>query len=183
MRSKERILEEYLVAGARLGDRSAIAKLVALRGPSLLSHATRLLGNRDDAHDAVQDAWIEIIRGLPQLRDDRSFPAWAYRIVTRRTARIISGYIKRRELATEVAINVDEIMPETENLVSDACAVRAAIKALPASQAVTISLFYLEEMNVMEVATALDIPIGTVKTRLMHARSKLIHALKGVIDE
>jgi len=81
MRSKQHIVEEYLVAGARLGDRNAIARLATLRGPGLLRHAVRLLGNRDDAHDAVQDAWIEIIKGLPRLRDDRAFPAWAYRIV------------------------------------------------------------------------------------------------------
>ena len=50
---------------------------------------------------------------------------------------------------------------------------RAAIAALPPAQAATVALFYLEDLSVAEVATALDVPVGTVKTRLMHARTKL----------
>jgi len=183
MRSKQHIVEEYLVAGARLGDRNAISRLATLRGPGLLRHAIRLLGNRDDAHDAVQDAWIEIIKGLPRLRDDRAFPAWAYRIVTRRAARIISGQIRRRHHINDAAILEDTTTAETGSMAADAYAVRQAIKALPPPQAAAISLFYLEDMSVAEVAIALDVPPGTIKTRLMHARLKLNEALKGDLDE
>lgn len=183
MRGKQQIVEEYLVAGARLGDRSAIAKLAALRGPGLLRHAFRLLRNREDAQDAVQDGWIEIIKGLPGLRDDRAFPAWAYRIVTRRAARLVASRIKRRSHESG-AIEVEDLsIAETGSMAADARAVRQAIKALPPPQAAAISLFYLEEMSVAEVAIALDVPPGTIKTRLMHARTKLNKALKGDLDE
>lgn len=183
MRGKDQIVEEYLVACARLGDRKAIAKLASVRGPGLLRHAMRLLGNRDDAQDAVQDAWIEIIKGLHTLRDDRAFAPWAYRIVTRRAARIISGRIKRRHHINE-AVSLDEIPAgETAPMAADAYAIRRAIKALPPAQAAAISLFYLEDMSVAEVAIALDVPPGTIKTRLMHARSRLNNALKGDLDE
>ena len=183
MRSKETIFEEYLVAGARIGDRAAIAKLVAFRGPRLLRHATRPLGNREDALDAVQDAWADIICGLPRLRDDRAFPAWAYRIVTRRAARTVAGHVNRRELGDAVAAASDAVVSEAGSMAADAHAVRLAIRALPPTQAAAISLFYLEDMSVAEVAVALDIPPGTVKTRLMHARTKLNQALKGEADE
>ena len=183
MRGRQTIVEEYLVAGARLGDRRAIAKLAALRGPGLLRHALRLLGNRDDAQDAVQDAWIEIIKGLPGLRDDRAFPAWAYRIVTRRAARLISGRMKRRSHEDDVAAVEDLAVAETASMSADAYAVRLAIKSLPPPQAAAISLFYLEDMSVAEAAIALDVPPGTIKTRLMHARLKLNKALKGDLDE
>lgn len=183
MRSKEYIVEEYLVACARLGDRKAIDRLANLRGPALLCHAMRLLGNRDDAHDAVQEAWIEIINGLRSLRDDRAFPAWAYRIVTRRAARIVAANIRRRRRHDETAILEELAMAETASLTPDARAVRQAIKTLPPAQAAAISLFYLEDMSVAEVAIALDVPPGTIKTRLMHARLKLNKALKGDLDE
>lgn len=183
MRSKGKIVEEYLVACARLGDRSAINRLATLRGPALLRHAIRLLGNRDDAHDAVQDAWIEIIRSLPRLRDERAFPAWAYRIVTRRCARLISGRVRQRAQISQ-GDELDGIaISETASMAADARAVRRAIETLPPPQAAAISLFYLEDMSVAEVAIALDVPPGTVKTRLMHARSKLNKALKGDLDE
>ncbi|PWV97642.1 RNA polymerase sigma-70 factor (ECF subfamily) [Hoeflea marina] len=183
MRSKQHVVEEYLVACARLGDRKAVAGLAAVRGPALLRHAMRLLGNRDDAHDAVQEAWIEIIRGLRTLRDDRAFAAWAYRIVTRRAARIVAANIERRRHIDDAATLEDAAGAGTASMSTETDAVRRAISALPPPQAAAISLFYLEDMSVAEVAIALDVPPGTVKTRLMHARSKLTKALKGDHDE
>lgn len=61
----------------------------------------------------------------------------------------------------------------------DRARLRAAIASLPPDQAATIALFYLEEMSVAEVVIATDVPIGTVKTRLMHARAKLRAILEG----
>ena len=63
-RSKEQILEDYLVAAAKTGDRSAMGQLARLRGPRLLAHATRLMGEPEAARDVVQTAWVDILRGL-----------------------------------------------------------------------------------------------------------------------
>lgn len=183
MRGKEAILEEYLVAAARLGDADATHRLVALRGPRMLRHAWRLVGNGEDARDVVQDAWVEILRGLPGLRDDRAFAAWAYRIVTRRAAKTVSAKARRRRVEHEAAVEADTTVEEAGGAAADAVAVRKAIQALPPAHGAAIALFYLEDMSVAEVAVALDIPPGTVKTRLMHARSKLNEALKGNDDE
>ncbi len=186
MRRASRILEDYLVASARLGDRTAFTRLVALRGPRLLSHATWLLGNREDAADAVQEAWVDIFRGLRSLRDPMSFPAWSMRIVTRKCGRLIDGQVSRRRLAQELTIEADTVCENSSSdfvAASDAVKVRAAIDALPPGHAAAIALFYLEDMSVAEVAVALDVPVGTIKTRLMHARSKLKHILTGDSDE
>ncbi len=173
---KGRALEEYLVAGVRLQDRAAMAALVRLRGPRLLVHATRLLGNREEAQDAVQEAWIEIFRNLSKLRSDAAFAAWATRIVTRRCARIISGNQKIREIARELAPITET---ETETRSDDARIVQAALATLPPAQSATVALFYLEEMSLAEVAVALDVPVGTVKSRLSLARERLKTQLKG----
>ncbi len=183
MRGKQAILEEYLVAGARIGDADAVGKLAVLRGPRMLSHAWRLTGNGEDARDVVQDAWVEILRGLPSLRDDRAFAAWAYRIITRRAARVVSAKAKRCRVEHEAAVEADGTTEAAGPAVADAMAVRKAIRALPPDQAAAIALFYLEDMSIAEVAVALDVPPGTVKTRLMHARTKLNEALRGRDDE
>lgn len=185
MRRKDRIVEEYLVISAQMGDRDALERLVALRGPRLLAHATRLMGNKDEARDALQDAWIDIMRGLPSLVDPAAFPAWATRIMTRRCAKAIGSNIKRRELKQELIASAEHIPPIEDAWPEDAQAVRHAIATLPAGQRAAIALFYLEEMSVAEVSVALDIPIGTVKTRLMHARKKLKACLstKGEKDD
>lgn len=183
MQNRARVLEEYAVMQARVGEQRGFAQLVELRGPKLLAHATRLLGHREDARDVVQDAWVDILKGLSGMREPRAFAAWSTRIVTRRCARYISGQIKRRELGTELWSEA-QILPDVPyHDDNQARVIRKAIAALPAAQSATIGLFYLEEMSVAEVAIALDIPRGTVKTRLMHARENLKYALKGVSND
>lgn len=179
---KAKLLEEYLVVGARAGDAHATSRLAELRGPKLFAHAMRLLGNRTDAEDAVQDAWVEILRGLKGLRDERAFPAWAYRIVTRRAQHLVGRKVRNRAISEALADEAD-VVAEAGPANHDAAVVRAAIANLPPEQSATMALFYLEEMSVTEVALALDVPPGTVKTRLMHARAKLHTALKGDEDE
>ena len=98
-------------------------------------------------------------------------------------AREISRRQRGRRLADDVAAEMDPVTAEAGPGVVDAARVRAAIATLPREQAATVALFYLEDLGVAEVATALDVPVGTVKTRLMHARRKLYAHLKGVDDE
>lgn len=173
MRQKERAFENYLVAAARTGDARALSQLAAFRGPRLVAHAARLLGDTEVARDMVQEAWIEIIRGLPRLRDDTAFLPWALRIVSRRVSREIARRQRGRKLAEAVAAETAPSLPVAGPEEAEAARVHAAIASLPPAQAATVALFYLEDLGVAEVATALDVPVGTVKTRLMHARSKL----------
>jgi RNA polymerase sigma factor (sigma-70 family) len=177
-RGRERILDAYLVASARLGDREALGVLARRWNGKLLAHAWRLLRDHEGAKDAVQESWAEMLRGLSRLRDDGAFAAWAYRIVSRRCARQIGRIRSERRLAEEaVATPAEDDLVEPSSL--DVDAVRRAIKTLPPEQQAAIALFYLEDMSVAEVAVALDVPAGTVKTRLMHARRKLRGAFEG----
>ncbi len=86
-----RVIDAYLVASARLGERDAFARLVGLRGARLYTHARRLCDDAETAQDMVQQAWVEIWRGLCGLRDDHAFLPWALRIVTRIAARDLRG--------------------------------------------------------------------------------------------
>jgi RNA polymerase sigma factor (sigma-70 family) len=182
VREKKIALEAYLVASARLGDTRALNRLVALHGPRLLTHAARLLGERDAAHDMVQEAWIEIMRGLGGLRDDAAFLPWALRIVSRRVAREIKRRQKLRRRDEALQAEPDEPNSPDQALRIDSARVAAAIARLSPAQSATMALFYLEEMSVTDVAMALDVPVGTVKTRLMHARTKLRAMLEGESD-
>lgn len=177
-REKERALDSWLVASARLGDRNAFGLLVRRWNGKLLAHAWRLLRDSEAAKDAVQEAWAEMLRGLARLRDDDAFAAWAYRIVSRRCARHIGrlqGERRRVDAAQAESLGVELREPGA----LDARAVGRAIATLPPEQQAAIALFYLEDMSVAEVAVALDVPAGTVKTRLMHARRRLRESLEG----
>lgn len=177
-RAKERALDDYLVASARVGDAKALGLLARRWNGRLVAHAWRLVGNQDDAREAVQEAWTDITRGLSGLHDARAFPAWAYRIVSRRCARQIGQAQARRRLTQTIAAQPELPALEAE-AATDLDRLRAAVRELPAAQRATVALFHLEEMSVAEVAVALGVPAGTVKTRLMHARTKLRAVLKG----
>jgi RNA polymerase sigma-70 factor (ECF subfamily) len=181
-RDAERLFDEYLALAARDGDREAWARLVARWQPRLLAHAWRLLGDAERARDAVQEAWIEILRGLGGLDDVVAFPAWAYRITTRRCQRAF-GRADRQRLVEdagdgEEASSADaaaEDAPLDDAL--DLARLLAALDALPPGQRAALAMFHLEHLGVAEIAIALEIPPGTVKTRLMHARRRLRAAL------
>jgi len=179
--ARQRILDEFLVAAARSGDRRAFGQLVRRWNDKLIAHAWRLTGDVETARDAVQASWVEIVRGLDRLADERAFPAWAYRIASRRCAKLVGEAVRRRRMASQ---SQDEPRPAVDDYRAsiDGAGLRAAISALPPPQRSAIALFYLEEMSVAEVAVALDVPAGTVKTRLLHARLKLREALKETDD-
>jgi len=176
---KEKALDAFLVASARVGDRRSFELLAERWDPKLRAHAQRLLGDPDQAREAVQDGWAEIVRGLRGLKDDSAFPAWAYRIVSRRCSKVIAGAQRQRHLdealATEPAEVPARVPPET----TDFERLRAAVRALPPEQRAAVALFYFEDLGIADTAIALDIPEGTVKTRLMHARRKLHITLEG----
>lgn len=161
----------------------AMAHLVNLRGPRLMAHCMRLLQDKEEARDAVQDTWYEIIRSLKNLRDPRAFPAWAIRIATRRCATIIKKKQNQRKISKAVVVECEDYFEETNTDMIEIMRLRRAIAQLPPAQSAAIALFYLDEMSVAETAVALDVPVGTIKTRLMHARAKLKEILEGEYDD
>ena len=158
-------------------------QLVRLVQPRLLGHALRLLGDAEGARDVTQSAWVDILRGLPRLREVAAFRAFAMQIVTRKVARTIKTNQRDRKLAADWADEAETTTASVGELSADAQNVRNAIAMLPPAHQATLALFYLDEMSVAEVAMALDVPTGTIKTRLMHAREKLRVLLKGDNDD
>ncbi|MGJ3233190.1 MAG: RNA polymerase sigma factor [Oceanicaulis sp.] len=177
-----RALDAYLVAAARTGDRMAQADLVVRFQPRLFGHAWRLTGDRTLAEDAVQEAWLRLSKALPRLRDDAAFPAFAFQIVTRCCAQMIGRAKRDRDLSVAAACEPEPEAPDADRD-ADLAKVRSAMATLPGDQRAAIALYHFEGFSVAETAAALDVPAGTVKTRLMHARAKLRAMLTGDQDE
>jgi RNA polymerase sigma factor (sigma-70 family) len=180
-RDKERIYDEFLVAAAITGDQPALSRLVARWHAKLLRHAWRVLGDSERAKDMVQEAWVEILRGLSRLDDVAAFPAWAYRIVTRRCQRAFNRASREpfepERDDEEQGLHVPE--HASGEFAAELSNVMGAISTLPSAQRAALALFYIEELSVAEIAIATDVPPGTVKTRLMHARWKVRAILEG----
>lgn len=184
-RTPDDIQDEWLVLRAQEGDAEAFSSLVVRWQPRLSAFAWRLTGEREAVGDVVQDAWTAIVRGLPRLVDPAAFRTWAYRVVRNlcadRTRRRVVARRKDRTLRVSSPASWDEAAsdgPSRSN--DDLHYVREAIARLPGDQRVALSLHYLEGMSIAEVAEVLDVPEGTVKSRLHHARSALKRILERV---
>ena len=175
---RERALDAYLVASAQAGSRSALDQLAQRWHPKLLAHARRLTGDVELAEEAAQHGWSDIVRGISRLKEPQAFAAWAYRIVSRACAGEIGKLGRRRKLAAAFAREPQDTTSAPLEP-DDHHRVRQAIRTLDPPHRAAIALYHFEELSVAETAVALDIPAGTVKTRLMNARKKLRHILEG----
>lgn len=163
-------LDEYQAALAINGDRRAFKRLYSRWHPRLLRFAYRMTQNEDEARDVMQEAAMTIARSIHRLENPRSFGPWAYTIVRRRAHDHIDSAIRQRHIKAEL------VEAPSSNLMEDldrTLALKQALDRLPSIDRTMLTLFYLDEMTGPELSEAMGIPIGTLKSRLFAARSKL----------
>ena len=166
--TSERLYDELLVTLIQGGDSRAAERLAARWQPRLARTARRLLGNGEQALGAVQESWLSILRGIAGLRDPSRFAPWAFGILRRRCADRIRAQQTKRTRDGEI-----EIEPATENDAEDGLAIRQAFALLPSDQRLAAQLFFVEGLTLAEIAEVQEVPVGTAKSRLFHARRKL----------
>jgi RNA polymerase sigma-70 factor (ECF subfamily) len=161
------VLERDLVERARAGDGSAYEQLARAVVDPLYRVAHRILRDSDAADDAVQQALVAIWRDLPKLRDPDRFRAWSYRLVVR-AAYAEAG--RHRRQARVTAILADEpSVSDTSFQVAARDALDRAFDALSVEHRAVLVLHYHLGMTIGEIATTLDVPYGTVGSRLHYA--------------
>ena len=170
----ERVFDEYLVVLSQAGSIDALDGLARRWTPRLLRYAARMLGGSGDgadaARDVVQETWVGAIRGLRSLRDPAQFSAWIYGIATRKCADTIRANARRRRRDAGAAADADRPSSPTPE---DQIDLARGIRELPSKQRAVVHLFYSEDLSVEEIASALGVPTGTIKSRLHHARQAL----------
>jgi RNA polymerase sigma-70 factor, ECF subfamily len=168
-------MEVQLITAAQAGDTDAFSELVRLYSRRVYRLAYSFLHNVDDASDIVQEVFLRAYRSLARFDTSRAFYPWLHRI-TRNLC------INRRSLKanTEGTLPVEELLPaagydplattlrneELEQL-------RIAVTNLPEMHREIIVLKHFQECSYAEIAEILDVPIGTVMSRLYNARQKL----------
>jgi len=182
-RTPEAIQDELLVLRCQDGDAEALSDLVARWRPRLLAHAGRLTGDPAAADDAVQEAWLAIVSRLGRLDDPARFGVWARRIVTNKCADWIRRRQRDRRAVAQAARNASgaEAPPASEIEQAEETgaanhALRRAMRDLSSEHRAALALHYLDGLSVRDVAAALGVPEGTVKSRLHHARRRLEEA-------
>ncbi len=169
-----RLFDELLVMHVQSGDQRAGERLAARWQPRLVRTAMRLLQDEEMALIAVQESWVSITRGIDSLRDPARFAPWAFGILRRRCADRIRALQKRRQ--NESSVESEPVEPDSND---EKLQIRQAFDALPHDQRLAAQLFFVEGLTLAEIAEAQDVPTGTAKSRLFHARRKLKAALSG----
>lgn len=147
----------------------------ALKIEKLLYHISyAMLRNESDCEDAVQEALLRAWQKRGTLRDMAAFRSWLCRIV----ANTCTELLRRKQRTT--LTDIPEEMPAPQSDAIDHMAVMDALAELTPQMRVCMTLHYLDGWRVPEIAQMLDIPEGTVKTRLMHARKRMETLLREV---
>lgn len=165
--------DELLVRRAQRGERFAFDKLVERHEQRLYTLAARVLGSRDDAADAVQDALVRAWLALPRFRGDARFSTWLYRITVNAAH---DARAKRREPpAEEPPDPVDPRDRFAEQELSGE--LQRALNALDESYRVAVVLYDVLGCSYAEIAELTEVPEGTVKSRIFRGRSELAERL------
>jgi RNA polymerase sigma factor (sigma-70 family) len=163
-----------LVVRCQLGEADALDHLVTLWHHRLWRYVRTLVPNDEMAGEAIQDVWLGILRGLPTLRDPLRFRGWAYRI---------AHHAAMDQLRKKYADAFIEPLEDHEEGAQDAGfdpdraleleALSTRLMELPLLERNVLSLFYLQELSLTEIADVVNAPVGTVKSRLFRARRML----------
>jgi RNA polymerase sigma-70 factor, ECF subfamily len=172
-----------LVHAAQQGDRNALDQLLRRHYDRIHAVCRRIAGSTRDADDACQEALIKITRSLPRFDGRSSFSTWAYRIATNAS---LDELRKRQRRPALHAVDDDDRPVEYADAaagsridhISDRLVLDAALAELPEDLRTAVVLRDVADLDYQEIADALDIPVGTVKSRISRGRSALAKRLR-----
>ncbi len=172
------------VEAARAGDERAFETLFRAHRDSIFSIAMHYLGDRDVAEDVTQDAFVTAWDQLPNLREPAAFGGWLRTLAINRVRDHFRGKRDEDPLDDENPLPSGEDGPE-RSLQQDEKqqAVREAILGLPDHQRLVVTMHYLEGRSVKEIMQEMDLPKGTVVSRLSRGRDNLRRRLAPYIDD
>jgi RNA polymerase sigma-70 factor (ECF subfamily) len=180
---------DALLKKAQAGDHQAFATLVADARPRALAVALKVLRNPDDAEDAVQDAFLKVWRYLGRFEGRASFSTWIHRIVMNSSLDLMRRQSCRPGAGSEDLSERHERAEEANNETPERACLRSELQVVVAEAMAELSphhreavqLRELEEYTYEEIAETAACPIGTVMSRLHHARRKLAGELRAVL--
>ena len=171
--------ERALMDRAQSGDREAFGLIVHRYLERVYRVAYAVVRNADEAEDIAQDTFVRAFRGIGRFDVDRPVFPWLYQIARNlafnRIQRVRNRETSMPEFDSLVATGRGP--EETAVMAGEAARIRAAVEMLPEQHRVVIELNHFQECSYQEMAEILGIPIGTVMSRLFHARKKLRIAL------
>ncbi|SOC44097.1 RNA polymerase sigma factor [Ureibacillus acetophenoni] len=163
---------EMLVKRAQLGDKQAFVQLIKGMESSLYKVSKAILLSDSECLDAVQETILIAYTNIHQVRAPKFFKTWITRI-------LINECNKIRKVQTKIVKMNDYLEPTTNEQPEVFVDLQTAIDSLEPELRTVITLYYYEDLSVKEIGTILEIAVGTVKSRLNRARTKLSSLIEG----
>jgi RNA polymerase sigma factor (sigma-70 family) len=176
--AKLRTLEdEWLVVRCQLGERPAFDDLIDRWHEPLWKYIRRLTSDDEAAKEIVQDVWVRVLRGINRLRDGTKLRAWLFGIARRA---VMDRLREQYAVPSMADIDVADIAAEGDStdLELELASMQRELSRLPVTEREVLTLFYLQELTLSQVAEVLVVPVGTVKSRLFRARQSLRRELQ-----
>ena len=190
----EREVDQLLVERAQRGDKRAFELLVEKYQRKLARLVSRLVRDPGEAEDVTQEAFIKAYRALPSFRGDSAFYTWLYRIGINTAKNYLVAMGRRAPTATEFDseeaegfddgdqlrdINTPENVMMSKQI---ATTVNETMERLPEELRTAITLREIEGLSYEEIATIMNCPIGTVRSRIFRAREAIAEKLRPLLD-
>ena len=189
-----REIDQALVERAQRGDQKAFGMLVEKYQRKLGRLLSRMVRDQAEVEDVVQESFIKAYRALPNFRGDSAFYTWLYRIGINTAKNYLVSMVRRPQISHDVEIedaenfeDAEELRtaetPETEMMTKEiAKTVNETMMALPDELRTAITLRELEGLSYEEIATLMNCPIGTVRSRIFRARETIAVKLRPLLD-
>ncbi|MCX5632977.1 MAG: sigma-70 family RNA polymerase sigma factor [Phycisphaerae bacterium] len=188
--------EASLLVQAKAGNMEAVERLILKYQDRVYNTILKICGNRDDAAELTQDAFVKVIQNLKNFKGQSSFYTWLFRIAVNATLNFCkkNSRISFQPLQSEPdeALKkqlkdylIDKTSPQPPQIAAAKelqSLILKALEKLDADQRAVIVLRDIEQMNYTEIAETLGIEIGTVKSRIARGRKNLREILEGVIQ-
>jgi RNA polymerase sigma-70 factor, ECF subfamily len=177
--SADELRLHLLVLRCQAGDERAFADLVGRFGPRTLAYLRGLLG--DDAEDVQQEVWLAVYRGLRSLANPRAFRTWLFRTTRHRAVDWLRARRRERELLEDAAREVDAAVDVDDGALDDGVidepTLTRAVATLSPIHREVLLLRHRDDLSYAEIALVVGCSVGTVRSRLHHARLRLQAAI------
>jgi RNA polymerase sigma-70 factor (ECF subfamily) len=180
--------DDDIIRAFASGDAGALAELIRRHERRVYCLCLRVLGNADDAADAAQDALLMVVRKLDRYRGEAAFTTWLHRV----TLNVCYDHLRRERRQPILRPAGDDELPEMEpgppvpdhaDAVATTRDVEEALRMVPEDFRVALVLADVQDLPYEEIARVLDVPVGTVKSRVHRGRVALARALGIAVGE
>lgn len=169
--------EPSVIEAAQRGDPVAYQQLFDQYSRRVFQTAYLILGDRGQAEDVLQEAFLQTFRSLHQLREPGAFPAWLYRTAVREAQRRSKALQSERFFLRSLARQSATVSPDPSLPSAERELVRGALDRLPEQQRTAVILHYFTDRPLAEIASTMGVSEGTVKSWLHRAKRKLAEVL------